>query len=144
MIRNGNVSHPEINGVRLDLLHVLCVRQGFQTRTRLTALLYFMVSKDIRPQEGSAIARLILRSSGATRMSISMRPDRWFMKTVLSVGNPFAPVDSPPTEEAKQAWQLLCHPAEIQVATKFMGARRPPTVSKWSADVFGSFAALRW
>lgn len=112
-IHGGEVFHPAINGARLDLLHVKCVRQGFGAKARLTPLLYFRVSKDIDANEGGVIARSILRSSGATRMSISMRPDNWFMfDPYYPWVNPFAPVDSPPTKAAERAWQLLCDPAE--------------------------------
>ena len=123
-INGGNVFHPVINGVRLDLLHVLCVRQGIGVKAHLTPLLYFSVSKDISPQEGGVIARAILRSSGITRMTVSLRPDIWFMfDPYYPWVNPFAPVDSPPPEQAKQAWQLLCHPAEEQGCYQVYGKR---------------------
>jgi hypothetical protein len=115
-IRGGSVFHPVIKGLKLDLLHVLCVRQMFGSpRPRLTPQLYFSVSKYITPQEGGAIARAILDSSGVPRMWISLRPDKWFMfDPYYPWVNPFAPVDSPPTTEAKEAWELLCHPPDEQ------------------------------
>lgn len=123
-INGGNVFHPVIDGVRLDLLHVLCVRQGIGANARLTPLLYFSVSKDISPQDGGAIARSILRSTGITRMTVSLRPDIWFMfDPFYPWVNPFAPVDSPPPEHAKRAWQLLCHPAEEQGCYQVHGRR---------------------
>ncbi len=121
-IRGRDVFHPVIKGITLDLLHVRCVRQGWGTQARLTPLLYFAVLKNITPREGGAIARSILASSGVPRMSISMRPDGWFMLDPYYPWlNPFRPVDSPPTEEAKAAWQLLCHPADEQVCSQVHG-----------------------
>jgi hypothetical protein len=77
----------------------------------LTPQLYFSVSKHITPQEGGAIAKAILDSSSAERMWISLRPDKWFMfDPNYPWVNPFAPVDLPPTTDAKEAWELLCHP----------------------------------
>ena len=35
-ISGGSVFHPVINGVKLDLLHVSCVREGFGAKARLT------------------------------------------------------------------------------------------------------------
>lgn len=124
VIRDGDVFHPVINGVSLDLLHVLCVRQGFGTRARLTPLLYFSVSRDISPVQGEAMARSILRASGVARMTVSLRPDKWFMfDPYYPWVNPFAPVDSPPSEQAKRAWQLLCHPPDEQDCFQVYGAR---------------------
>jgi hypothetical protein len=117
LIHSGNVFHPVIKGVRLDLLHVLCV---FQRRgswePKLTPQLYFSVSKYITPREGGAIARSILESSGAPRMEINIRPDKWFMCDPFYPWiNPFAPVDSAPTPEARRAWQLSCDTPKEQV-----------------------------
>ena len=116
-IHGENVFHPVINGIKLDLLHVLCV---FQRRgsweLKLTPQLYFSVSKYITPREGGAIARSILESSGAPRMEINIRPDKWFMCDPFYPWiNPFAPADSAPTPEARHAWQLSCDTPKEQV-----------------------------
>jgi hypothetical protein len=114
-LSNGNVFHPVISGTRLDLLHVEIVRQGLEPFARLMPLVYFSASRDISPEEGAAIARSILRSSGASRIEMSFRPDRWFYGAYYPWVNPFAPVDSPQNEGAKRAWELLCRPMDEQL-----------------------------
>jgi hypothetical protein len=126
-ITDGNVFHPAVNGMALNLLHVSFARQGFGNAKQLIPHFYFRVSKKLTAQEAGIIAKSILRTSGASKLEVHLRQDEWFIfDAYYPWMNPFSQTDAPPTEtEAAQSVEYLCKPAEEQACYQSsVGARQ--------------------
>jgi hypothetical protein len=111
-----NAFHPTINGIRLNLLHVTIVRQGFGTAKRWVPILYLSVPKMFTAQEAGIFAESIFRISGVPNPEILLRSDQWFIfDPYYPWMNPFAFAEMAPSEaEAARSAEFLCKPAEPQ------------------------------
>jgi hypothetical protein len=115
-ITGDNVFHPIVGGLKLNLLHVTGVLQGFDGSKQLIPLFYFSLSKEISTQDARKLAASLLRSSAVSKMEIRMREDEWFIfDPHYPWRNPFTSVEAAPTEkEAARSVEFLCKPSETQ------------------------------